>query len=192
MSIGDFFTKQQLFIDGVSAATGVVSARIEIVEIQIVADQRRRSLTTQLQIVLELLLILHSQIVSVMSNMASEKLSAKNAKNGIPPLQITGFKTITRLQIPSMTTPGPRETLHTTIVNHNTNTIVQNHTQTEIRHRDNFPLFQVLIIIFLNIGVAVCVFSYTYYRTWRLPRPVDLIREGTPEHAIHAAILVNV
>lgn len=45
---------------------------------------------------------------------------------------------------------------------------------------------------FLHIGVAVCVLSYTYCRTWRLPRPVDVLREDTPEHTSHAPILVYV
>jgi len=209
MSIGDFFTKQQLFINGVSVTTGVAPTRIEIVEIQTVPAKRRQVLPTQLQIVLEMILARRSQSVSVMSSMASEQLSAENAKNGIPPLQITGFRAVQRTQTPpptqlntvalpnAMTTPGPRETIHTTVnnhnTNHNTNMIVQNHTQrTEVRHGDKFPLVQVLLIVFLNIGVGVCVFSYTYYRTRRTQAPPDVIWEDTPEHRDHGLILVNV
>ena len=71
-------------------------------------------------------------------------------------------------------------------------TVQHQHDCAKTHTTDKFPLVQVLLIIFLNIGIGVCVFSYTYYRTRRTQAPPDVIWEDTPEHRDHGLILVNV
>jgi len=190
MSVADFFTKKELFIKAVSSITGVAIGNIEITAIRIVQSERRRLLSTQLQISIEIVLIDRTQSTSVMSKMASDNLNIENARNGIPTLQIIGFQTVEPTQVPvngnpmtlssGITTPPPHQHTHTLAVdvtntNNNNNAFGHNHTElANVRYHSSFSVIQVVLIVVLNIGIGMGVLSYIYYRTRDTQQPPDI------------------
>ena len=190
MSVADFFTKKELFIKAVSSITGVAIGNIEITAIRIVQSERRRLLSTQLQISIEIVLIDRTQSTSVMSRMASDNLNIENARNGIPILQIIGFHTVEPTQVrvngnpttlsSGITRPPPHEFVHTVAVNvtntnNNNNAFGHNHTElANVRYHSSFSVIQVVLIVVLNIGIGMGVLSYIYYRTRDTRQPPDI------------------